>query len=138
MGRGRRERDGRKQRDGARAAGKEACKHDEPPHHRAQTLKLEPVRVRVYKLGDDCRLVSCVGAQICLAVLPKSRGSVAEATLTAAPDPCSPHTRSKMVLCAGKRAGGEDAERRQRMEAAGRISPATCSATGSNSVRSAR
>ena len=30
--------------------------------------------MRVYKLEGDCRLVSCVGAQICRAVL-KSRGS---------------------------------------------------------------
>src|SRR5262249_16449844 len=38
------------------------------------------------------------------AALPKSPGSVAEATLSAAPEACSPHTRSKMVLCAGRRA----------------------------------
>jgi uncharacterized protein len=37
-------------------------------------------------------------------VLPKSRDSVAEATLSAAPDAYSPHTRSKMVLCGGRRA----------------------------------
>jgi hypothetical protein len=29
----------RKQPNGARAAGKEACKHDEPPHHRAQNVE---------------------------------------------------------------------------------------------------
>src|SRR5262249_32534050 len=39
MGRGRRDADGRKQGDGTRAASKEACRHNQPPHHRAQNCE---------------------------------------------------------------------------------------------------
>jgi hypothetical protein len=37
----------------------------------------------MYKQHDDCRPVRCVCVQICRAVLPKSRGSVAEPTFSA-------------------------------------------------------
>ena len=58
MGRGRRDTDKRKQPDSARAAGKEACKHDEPPHHRAQNLEAqtrEPTEAKrtMLKNADD-------------------------------------------------------------------------------------
>src|SRR2546430_2432659 len=73
MGCGRRGTEASEQPDGARAAGKKACKHDEPPAlSSAESLKLEPVRLIVYKQRGDCRSVRCVFAQICRAVLPKS------------------------------------------------------------------
>src|SRR5215471_16776720 len=84
MGRGRRGKEASEQPDGARAAGKKACKHDEPPaSSSAESLKLEPARLIMYKQRGDCRPVRCVCAQICRAVLPKSRGSVAEPTFSA-------------------------------------------------------
>src|SRR4029453_200422 len=45
--------------------------------------KPEPVSLRVYKLRDDCRPVRYVCTQIFRAVLPKSRGGVSAATLSA-------------------------------------------------------
>src|SRR4051794_8437880 len=107
MGCGRRGTEASEQPDGARAAGKKACKHDEPPAlSSAESLKLEPVRLIVYKQRGDCRSVRCVFAQICRAVLPKSRGRVAEATFSAIQPPRSPRSPAKVLVCARKTGSG--------------------------------
>src|SRR5262249_61987873 len=75
-----------------------------PPHHRAANVKARAREGASLQTGGRLSIGLVRWGAIYRAVFPKSRGSVAEATLSAAPEACSPHTRSKMVLCAGRRA----------------------------------